>query len=102
MKKKSIIGLLAHFLKDNMSVVRVTVALYLIDCIVFILLPLFQQVYTDNVITKKNPEWFTPLMLSYAGLLVLELLTWLVVNSQRKKHVSSLLATVSSRYIWTL
>ena len=46
---------------------------YLIGNAVALLPPLFQQVYTDNVITHKNPEWFTPLLVLY--ILLFELLT---------------------------
>ena len=101
-KEYSTISLLRNFLKGNSGVVWVTLALHFIASIIAILVPLFQQVYTDNVITRKNPEWFTPLMICYGTMLLLLLVTWLFINAHRKRHVSSLMATASSRYIWTM
>ena len=69
---------------------------YLIGNAVALLPPLFQQVYTDNVITHKNPEWFTPLLVLYILLFVLELAAWITLSIQRKKESAKLGITVSS------
>ncbi len=98
----SMFSLLRRFLRGNPGVVWVTLALHLINSLTAILTPFFQQVYTDNVITRENPEWFTPLMICYGILLLLALVSWLLINSHRKRHISSLGVTVSSRYMWTL
>ena len=101
-KNYSILGLLFRFLKGHSSLVWVTVVLHTINVLTVILVPFFQQVYTDNVITQKNPEWFTPLMICYGVLLMLMLLSWLIINSHRKRHVSSFLGGTSAHYVWTL
>ena len=51
---------LSYFLKGNFMFVVSGLVAYIIGNAVSLLPPLFQQVYTDNVITHKNPEWFTP------------------------------------------
>ena len=51
----------------------VTFLLLIGDMASYLLPPFFQQVYTDNIITHKNPEWFTPLIIFYGLLFVLEL-----------------------------
>ena len=48
----------------------VTFLLYFVDIVAYLLAPFFQQVYTDNIITRKNPEWFGPLMFCYILLFV--------------------------------
>ena len=75
---------------------------YAIGNAVSLLPPLFQQVYTDNIITHKNPEWFTPLLVLYILLFVLELAAWISLSIQRKKSSAKLGITVSSNYLWSV
>ena len=51
----------------------VTFLLLVGDMASHLLPPFFQQVFTDNIITRKNPEWFGPMMFFYIMLFVLEL-----------------------------
>ena len=55
----------------------VTFVLYFIDISSYLLPPFFQQVFTDNIITRKNPEWFGPMMVAYVLLFVFELAVWM-------------------------
>ena len=66
------------------------------------MLPFFQQVYTDNVITHKNPEWFTPLLVLYFLLFVLEMAAWLTLSILRRISSTKLIITMSSNYLWTV
>ena len=60
--KLSLISAISYFLKGNMIFALNGIVFSLIDSVASIFPPLFQQVYTDNIITQKSPEWFTPLM----------------------------------------
>lgn len=74
--------------------------LYVITIGITLFPPLFQQVFTDNIITGKNPEWFQPLILMYSGLFILELIAWLVLNGHRRKLTMRFSVISQSRYIW--
>ena len=76
--------------------------IYTIGNAIALLPPLFQQVYTDNIITHKNPEWFTPLIVLYILLFVLELVAWILLSIQRKRDSAKLGITVSSNYLWSV
>ena len=73
-----------------------------IDSVACIFPSLFQQVYTDNIITQKNPEWFTPLIALYILLFVLELLVWIVFSVLRRKSQARINITTSANYLWTV
>ncbi len=77
----------------------VTFLLYFVDIIAYLLLPFFQQIYTDNVITRKNPEWFAPLMTCYILLFVLELGVWMSMNLLRRRHFTKMGILASSRFV---
>lgn len=77
-------------------------AAYIVGNAVSLLPPLFQQVYTDNIITHKNPEWFTPLLVLYVLLFVLELAAWISLSILRKKHSAKLGIAMSSNYLWSV
>ena len=93
---------LSYFLKGNFMFVVSGLVAYIIGNAVSLLPPLFQQVYTDNVITHKNPEWFTPLLILYVLLFVLELAAWISLSIVRKKNSAKLGITMSSKYLWNV
>ena len=100
--KLSLISALSYFLKGNMIFALNGIVFSLIDSVASIFPPLFQQVYTDNIITHKNPEWFTPLMVLYVLLFVLELSIWILFSVVRRKSFARIIITISSKYIWTV
>ena len=63
--KLSVVSALKFFLKGNILFIFSSVTIYSFDITTRIFPSLFQQVYTDNIITHKNPEWFAPLMVFY-------------------------------------
>ena len=69
--KLSLISAISYFLKGNMIFALNGIVFSLIDSVASIFPSLFQQVYTDNIITQKSPEWFTPLMVLYVMLFLI-------------------------------
>lgn len=96
---KSTAALILHFMRGCMAFFWVTFLLYFVDIIAYLLLPFFQQIYTDNVITRKNPEWFAPLMTCYILLFVLELGVWMSMNLLRRRHFTKMGILASSRFV---
>lgn len=78
----------------------IIILLYVITIGMELFPPFFQQVFTDNIITGKNPEWFTPLMIIYGSLFVLELIAWMVLNSHRRTLTMRFSLVSQSRYVW--
>ena len=98
--EKTTWGLLRRFMKGGGMLVTISVLLYVITIGITLFPPFFQQVFTDNIITGKNPEWFKPMMLLYVGLFVAELVAWLVLNSHRRQMSMRFNLISQARYIW--
>ncbi len=98
-KNKSTTALILHFMRGCMAFYWVTFLLYFVDIVAYLLAPFFQQVYTDNIITRKNPEWFGPLMFFYILLFVLELGVWMSMNLLRRRHFTKMGLVSSSRFV---
>jgi len=92
----------SYFLKGNMLFAFNGIVITAIDSIACIFPPLFQQIYTDNIITQKNPEWFSPLIVLYILLFVLELLVWIGFSILRRKSQAKINITKSTDYLWTI
>ena len=91
-----------YFLKGNLLFALNGIVVYTIGSVAIVFPPLFQQVYTDNIITHKNPEWFTPLMTLYVLLFLLELFIWLAFSIIRRKSQARINISSSSNYLWTV
>jgi len=100
--KLSLISAFRYFLKGNILFALNGIVIAGIDSVACVFPSLFQQVYTDNIITQKNPEWFTPLIVLYILLFVLELLLWVGFSIVRRKSQVRINITASSSYLWTV
>ena len=100
--KLSLISAISYFLKGNMIFALNGIVFSLIDSVASLFPPLFQQVYTDNIITQKNPEWFTPLMVLYIMLFLIELIIWITFSVLRRKSQVKISISTSANYLWTV
>ncbi len=100
--KLSMISAFRYFLKGNMLFAFNGIIIVAIDSVACIFPSLFQQVYTDSIITHKNPEWFTPLIALYILLFVVELLVWIIFSVLRRKSQARINITTSANYLWTV
>ena len=91
-----------YFLKGNMLFAFNGLVVLAIDSVACIFPSLFQKVYTDNIITQKNPEWFTPLIVLYILLFAIELLVWIGFSILRRKSQARINITMSSNFLWTV
>ena len=89
-------------MRGCMAFFWVTFLLYLVDIVAYLLAPFFQQIYTDNIITRKNPEWFGPLMFFYILLFVIELAVWMSMNLLRRRHFTKMGLMSSSRFVLSI
>ena len=99
MKSSGTTGLILRYMRGSMGFFLVTFLLLIGDMASHLLPPFFQQVFTDNIITRKNPEWFGPMMTFYVLLFVLEMVLWLLLNPLRKKEFARLGINASTRYV---
>lgn len=98
----STLALMTRYMKGSMGFIVVISMLYFIDMFSYLIPPFIQQVFTDNIITNKNPEWFTPLIIIYILLFVLELTVWLFMNVRRRREFSRMNLLASARYVSSL
>ena len=63
---------------------------------------LFQKVYTDNIITHKNPEWFMPLLTFYVLLFVFVLTVWITLSVVRRTSYAKITIDRASKYLWAV
>ncbi len=99
-KEKTTWELLRRFMKGGGTLIAVSVLLYVITIGMDLFPPFFQQVFTDNIITGKNSEWFKPLITLYVTLFGLELVAWLVLNGHRRVLTMRFSLMSQARYIW--
>lgn len=93
-------GLLYRFMKAGSKLLWLILLLYAVSIGMDLFPPFFQQIYTDDIITGKNPSWFEPLLWVFAALFVLELITWVVLNSHRRTLSMHFSLVSQSRYVW--
>ena len=98
----SLFSALKWFLRGNLVFATSGFLIYLLDTPTRILPSLFQQVYTDNIITHKNPEWFGPLMTCYIMLFIIALSVWISLSVVRRSSYAKVSISKASDYLWSV
>ena len=98
----SLLSALKYFLKGNLLFATSGIVIYIIDTPTRILPALFQKVFTDNIITHKNPEWFVPLLTIYVLLFILVLSVWISLSVVRRTSYARLIISRASAYLWSV
>ena len=98
----SLLSALKYFLKGNLVFATSGIVIYIIDSPTRIFPSLFQKVYTDNIITHKNPEWFVPLLTIYILLFVFVLSVWISLSVVRRTSYARLIISRASAYLWSV
>ena len=93
---------LRYFLKGNLIFTTSSIIIYIIDASTRMFPALFQKVYTDNIITHKNPEWFTPLLTFYVLLFVFVLTVWITLSVVRRTSYAKITIDKASKYLWAV
>ena len=98
----SLYAALKWFLRGNLVFATSGFLIYLLDTPTRVLPALFQQVYTDSIITHKNPEWFGPLITLYILLFVIALAIWISLSVVRRSSCAKVIISQDSDYLWSV
>lgn len=72
--KKSVLAFAASRLKGAKAAILFVVISTLISSLLSIIQPAFSRIFLDRLLTKENPDWFTPFLIALAGLSLLQLI----------------------------
>lgn len=100
--KPSALQLLFRFMSGNGMLFFLYIAIYFISFGIDLFPPIFQQIYTDNIINRKNPDWYNPLLVLYLGLFAIEMIAWISIALKRATLLAKMNILASSRYVWNV
>ena len=100
--RASILGFVKRRLKNTWAAAFFIFVVGLLSAIVGIATPLFSQVFMDDILSGKNPDWFKPFMAAFIAVIGVNfLIAWLRGIYQRKYN-AAMAIDANSNFFWHL
>ena len=98
--RPSILGFIKRRLKNTWAAAFFIFVTGVFSAIIGIVTPLFSQVFMDNILSGKNPDWFKPFMVAFLIVMGMNILTaWLKGIYMRKYNVAMAI-DANSNFFW--
>ena len=98
--RPSILGFIKRRLKNTGAAAFFIFVTGVFSAIIGIVTPLFSQVFMDNILSGKNPDWFKPFMVAFLTVMGMNILTaWLKGIYMRKYNVA-MAVDANSNFFW--
>ena len=98
--RPSILGFIKRRLKNTWAAAFFIFVTGLFSAIIGIVTPLFSQVFMDNILSGKNPDWFKSFMVAFLAVMGMNILTaWLKGIYMRKYNVAMAI-DANSNFFW--
>ena len=93
-----------HYIRENISGATDAFLFTLVTCVmtafVGLAIPVFSQVFLDDIMTGRSNEWITPFFLSMTALVVFNFLLQLLCNVYGRRFSGSLSLKACTRFLW--
>ena len=98
--RPSIIGFVKRRLKNTWAAAFFIFVTGLLSAIVGITAPLFSQVFMDNILSGKNPDWFKPFMVAFLVVIGVYVLTEWLKGIYMRKYNAAMAIDANSNFFW--
>ena len=98
--RPSIIGFVKRRLKNTWTAAFFIFVTGLLSAIVGITAPLFSQVFMDNILSGKNPDWFKPFMVAFLAVIGVYVLTEWLKGIYMRKYNAAMAIDANSNFFW--
>ena len=100
--RASILGFVKRRLKNTWAAAFFIFVVGLLSAIVGIATPLFSQVFMDDILSGKNPDWFKPFMAAFIAVIGVNFLTAWLRGIYQRKYNAAMAIDANSNFFWHL
>ena len=100
--RASILGFVKRRLKNTQAAAFFIFVTGLLAAIVGIATPLFSQIFMDDILSGKNPDWFKPFMAAFLAVIGVNVLTEWLKGIYSRKYNAAMALEANSNFFWHL
>ena len=100
--RASILGFVKRRLKNTQAAAFFIFVTGLLAAIVGIATPLFSQIFMDDILSGKNPDWFKPFMAAFLAVIGVNVLTEWLEGIYSRKYNAAMALEANSNFFWHL
>ena len=100
--RASILGFVKRRLKNTQAAAFFIFVTGLLAAIVGIATPLFSQIFMDDILSGKNPDWFKPFMAAFLAVIGVNVLTEWLKGIYSRKYNAAMAFEANSNFFWHL
>lgn len=98
--RPSIMGFVRRRLKNTGAAAFFIFATALLAAVVAIAMPLFSQVFMDDILSGKSPDFFKPFILAYLGIIVLSFFNECMKGIYMRKFNAAMEMEANTSFFW--
>ena len=98
--RASIMGFVKRRLKNTWAAAFFIFVTGLLSAIIGITTPLFSQVFMDDILSGKNPDWFKPFMAAFIAVIGVNFLTEWLKGIYTRKYNAAMAIDANSHFFW--
>lgn len=100
--RASILGFVRRRLKNTWAAAFFIFVTGLLTALIGIATPLFSQIFMDDILSGKNPDWFKPFMAAFVAVIGVNILIEGLKGIYARKYNASMAIDANSHFFWHL
>lgn len=100
--RASILGFVRRRLKNTWAAAFFIFVTGLLTALIGIATPLFSQIFMDDILSGKNPDWFRPFMAAFVAVIGVNILIEGLKGIYARKYNASMAIDANSHFFWHL
>lgn len=100
--RASILGFVRRRLKNTWAAAFFIFVTGLLTALIGIATPLFSQIFMDDILSGKNPDWFKPFMAAFVAVIGVNILIEGLKGIYTRKYNASMAIDANSHFFWHL
>lgn len=98
----SILGFISRRLKNTKEAAFFIFVTGLLSALVGLAFPLLSQIFMDNILSGKNPDWFKPFLAVFAVVIGVNILSKWIRDIYLRKYNAAMAIDANSNFFWHL
>lgn len=99
-KQASVGGFIRRRLKGTAAAFFFTLVMGILTAFVGLVTPLFSQVFMDNILSGKNPDWFVPFIIAMGGMVLFNFLLLTIQGIYKRRFSGNMAIEANANFFW--
>lgn len=99
-RRASVLGFIRHRLRNTQAALFFFFVIGLLAALIGLTTPLFSQLFMDDILSGKNPDWLKPFMFAFGSVIIVQFLTEWLKGIYSRKFQAAMAIEANVNFFW--